>query len=47
MRAALGVLVAETLALVDAALATSPELREGTSGGHSGHELGSGAPSRK
>jgi hypothetical protein len=42
MRAALGVLVAETLALVDAALATSPELREGASGGHPGHELGSG-----
>jgi hypothetical protein len=47
MRAALGVLVAETLALVDAALATSPELREGASGGHPGHELGSGAPSDK
>jgi hypothetical protein len=41
MRAALGVLVAETLALVDAALATSPELQEGASGGHAGHELGS------
>jgi|HubBroStandDraft_1064217.scaffolds.fasta_scaffold250774_2 hypothetical protein len=41
VRAALGVLVAETLALVDAALATSPELEEGASGGHPGHELGS------